>query len=62
MKTLVYIRGSQPGVHVAVGVHLRLALEAKIYLFITSLFIHISVNIIFKFHYILVAKYTYDWS
>jgi len=43
------------------GVHLRLAIEEKIYLhnIYFQIFIHISVNIIFKNHYILV-KYIYE--
>jgi len=36
------------------GVHLRLAIEEK------SIFKKISVNIIFKNHYMLVVKYIYE--
>jgi len=41
------------------GVHLRLAIEEKIYLQIVyfQIFIHISANIIFKNHYMFIVKY-----
>ena len=44
------------------GVHLRLAIEEKIYLhnICFQIFIHISVNIIFKNHCMLVVKYIYE--
>jgi len=43
------------------GVHLRLAIEEKIYLhnICFEIFIHISVNIIFKHHYLLIVNYIY---
>jgi len=59
---------SKAGVHnlgyicLSEGVHLRLAIEEKIYLhnICFQIFIHISVNIIFKNHYMLVVKYIYE--
>jgi len=41
------------------GVHLRLAVEGKIYCYITDfqIFIHITVNSIFKNDYMLIVKY-----
>jgi len=44
------------------GVHLRLAIEEKIYLLdiCFQIFIHISVNINFKNHYMLVVKNIYE--
>jgi len=44
------------------GVHLRLAIEEKIYLhnICFQILIHLSVNIIFKNHYMLAVKYIYE--
>ena len=46
------------------GVHLRLAGDEKIYLRIIyfQIFIHISLSIIFKNHYMLIVKHIYEWS
>jgi len=44
------------------GVHLRLAIEEKNILACVcfQIFIHISVNIIFKNHYMLIVRYIYE--
>ena len=64
-------RGSQPGVHVrqgyiclSEGVHLRLAIDEKMYLhkIYFQIFIHISAIIIFKNHNTLIVKYIYEKS
>ena len=69
-KLVVLMQGSQPGVHVRSGVHLPIRggsfkvsnRRKKIYLhdICFQRFIHISVNIIFKNHYMLVFKYIYE--
>jgi len=46
------------------GVHLRLAIEGKIYLHVVyfQIFIHISLNIIFKSQYMYIVKYICEKS
>jgi len=48
-------------IRISKGVHLRLAIEGKIclcsYIIYFQIFIHISVNIIFKNHHVLIVKY-----
>jgi len=46
------------------GVHLRLSTEGKIYLHVVyfQIFIHISLNIVFKSHCMYIVKYIYEKS
>jgi len=46
------------------GVHLRLAIEGKIYLHVVyfQIFMHISLNIIFKSYYMYIVKYICEKS
>ena len=46
------------------GVHLRLAEDKKIFLHVIyfQIFLHISLGIIIKNHYMLIVKYVYEWS
>jgi len=47
------------------GVHLRIVMEGKsifVYTIYFQIFVHISVNSIFRNHFLLIVKYIYDSS